>query len=135
MIKTISRQLILAIIYLHDRCGIIHTDVKTNNVLFTLPEEVLSTVLTSMPAVPIADPTLPSLSDGEVKLIDLGVGADRLDEHFTDLIQSPELRAPEVVVGADWGEPVDIWSLSGLRASNGVVSYKRLGARNVDSLT
>ncbi|KAJ7682229.1 kinase-like protein [Mycena polygramma] len=113
MIKTISRQLILAIMYLHDRCGIIHTDVKTNNVLFTLPEEVLSTVLTSMPAVPIADPTSPPLSDGEVKLIDLGVAcwADRRDEHFTDLIQSPELRAPEVVVGADWGKPVDIWSL------------------------
>jgi serine/threonine protein kinase len=66
-----------------------------------------------------------------VKLIDLGVGmymidfsfcgvhlfgitacwADRVEEHFTDLIQSPELRAPEVVVGAGWGKPADIWSL------------------------
>jgi serine/threonine protein kinase len=66
-----------------------------------------------------------------VKLIDLGVGmyridfsfcdvhscgikacwADRVEEHFTDLIQSPELRAPEVAVGAVWGKPADIWSL------------------------
>ena len=37
--------------------------------------------------------------------------ADRVSEHFTDLIQSPAVRAPEVVIGAGWGKPADIWSL------------------------
>lgn len=36
---------------------------------------------------------------------------DKVDEHFTDLIQSPALRAPEVCIGAGWGKPADIWSL------------------------
>ncbi|KAJ7442394.1 kinase-like protein [Mycena galericulata] len=101
IIKTLSRQIINAVLYLHEKCDIIHTDIKSNNVLFTLP--VLSTA-------PIADQTSPPTT---VKLIDLGVAcwADRVNEHFTDIIQSPELRAPEVVVGACWGKPADIWSL------------------------
>lgn len=103
IIKTLSRQIISAILYLHEKCDIIHADIKSNNVLFTLPEGVLSTA-------PIADQTSPPTT---VKLIDLGVAcwADRVNEHFTDLIQCPELRAPEVVVGAGWGRPADIWSL------------------------
>ncbi|KAJ7442398.1 kinase-like protein [Mycena galericulata] len=107
MIKMLSRQIINAILYLHEKCDIIHTDIKGNNVLFTLP--ALSTA-------PIADQTSPPTA---VKLIDLGVAcwADRVFTYrtafnpFTDIIQSPELRAPEVVVGACWGKPADIWSL------------------------
>lgn len=37
--------------------------------------------------------------------------ADKVDEHFTDVIQSTGLRAPEVSIGAGWGKPADIWSL------------------------
>ena len=37
--------------------------------------------------------------------------ADKVDQHFTDLIQSPALRAPEVCIGAGWGKPADIWSV------------------------
>ncbi|KAJ7682224.1 kinase-like protein [Mycena polygramma] len=106
MVKTIMRQLILAIMYLHEKCGIIHTDIKTNNILFTLAEGALPAILTD-------EETPPPPSDAAVKLIDIGVAcwADRREEHFTALIQSPELRAPEVVVGADWGKPADVWSL------------------------
>ncbi|KAF8877562.1 kinase-like domain-containing protein [Gymnopilus junonius] len=48
-----------------------------------------------------------------VKLADVGVAcwADKVSEHFTNLIQSPELRAPEVCIGAGWGKPADVWSL------------------------
>ncbi|OCH85614.1 kinase-like protein [Obba rivulosa] len=51
--------------------------------------------------------------DVRVKLADVGVScwADKVDEHFTDMIQTPALRAPEVCIGAGWGKPADIWSL------------------------
>ena len=40
-----------------------------------------------------------------------GCWADKTDDHFTDLIQSPAVRAPEVCIGAGWGKAADIWSL------------------------
>ncbi|KAI0628135.1 kinase-like domain-containing protein [Trametes polyzona] len=48
----------------------------------------------------------------QVKIGDVGVScwADKVDEHYTDQIQSPSLRAPEVALGAGWGKPADIWS-------------------------
>ncbi|KAI0367121.1 kinase-like protein [Pilatotrama ljubarskyi] len=49
----------------------------------------------------------------EVKIGDVGVAcwADRTAHHFTDLIQTPPVRAPEVAIGAGWGKPADVWSL------------------------
>ncbi|KAJ7045381.1 kinase-like domain-containing protein [Mycena alexandri] len=47
-----------------------------------------------------------------VKMIDLGpAGPTAWKNIIADLIQSPVLRAPEVIVGAVWGKPADIWSL------------------------
>ncbi|KAJ7186349.1 kinase-like protein [Mycena pura] len=106
-VKHITRQVILAVSYLHDKCNIIHTDIKTNNILFTLPDAAILPVTPTIPAA------VESVANDTVKLIDLGVAcwADRVEEHWTDLIQSPELRAPEVAVGAGWGKPADVWSL------------------------
>ncbi|OSD01200.1 kinase-like protein [Trametes coccinea BRFM310] len=49
----------------------------------------------------------------QVKIGDVGVAcwASHVDKHFTDIIQNPALRAPEVALGAGWGKPADIWSL------------------------
>ncbi|KAJ7362854.1 kinase-like protein [Mycena albidolilacea] len=124
-VKTIMHQVIMAVSYLHEKCNILHTDIKSNNILFALPD---GTILPTTPTIPTGTEVIPNVM---VKLIDLGVGmymidfsfcgvhlfgitacwADRVEEHFTDLIQSSELRAPEVVVGAGWGKPADIWSL------------------------
>ncbi|KAJ7851050.1 kinase-like protein [Mycena olivaceomarginata] len=106
-VKTIMRQVIMGVSYLHEKCNILHTDIKSNNILFALPD---GTILPTTPTIPTGTEVIPNVT---VKLIDLGVAcwADRVEEHFTDLIQSPELRAPEVVVGAGWGKPADIWSL------------------------
>ncbi|KAI8970726.1 kinase-like protein [Trametes punicea] len=52
-------------------------------------------------------------SGARVKIGDVGVAcrADKITEHFTELIQTPPLRAPEVAIGAGWGKPADVWSL------------------------
>ncbi|GJQ12293.1 hypothetical protein GpartN1_g4690.t1 [Galdieria partita] len=39
LVKKLSRQLLQALAYIHDKCGIIHTDVKPENVLFVPPQE------------------------------------------------------------------------------------------------
>ena len=39
------------------------------------------------------------------------LAASWVHQHLTDQIQSPHLRAPEVMLGAPWSTGVDIWSL------------------------
>jgi len=48
--------------------------------------------------------------------MDLGVSCwrDKVDEHFTPMIQSPSFRAPEVALLAGWNTPCDIWSVGAL---------------------
>ena len=41
----------------------------------------------------------------------LGCREDRVQQHFTDMIHSPSLRAPEVLLGAGWDSRCDIWSV------------------------
>ncbi|EGC38046.1 hypothetical protein DICPUDRAFT_91498 [Dictyostelium purpureum] len=45
----------------------------------------------------------------KAQLVDLGNGC-WTDKHFTDDIQTRQYRAPEAIVKAKWGTPVDIWS-------------------------
>lgn len=45
-----------------------------------------------------------------VALCDWG-SASWIDSHLTEVIQPVLLRAPEVIIGAPWGPPVDIWNL------------------------
>ncbi|KAI0643455.1 kinase-like domain-containing protein, partial [Trametes meyenii] len=47
-----------------------------------------------------------------VKIVDVGAAcyADRTEGHYTELIQPVGLRALEVVLGAGWGPPADVWS-------------------------
>lgn len=76
----------------------------------------------------IPTPDLAEMNDVKIVLTDLGVGTFRMPshalygankalsaswttQHLSDYIQPPILRAPEVMLGAPWGPPVDIWSL------------------------
>ena len=43
--------------------------------------------------------------------------ASWMDNHLTDLIQPPSLRAPEVIIGADWGTGADVWSAACVASS------------------
>ncbi|PKY03351.1 kinase-like protein [Aspergillus campestris IBT 28561] len=124
-VKVITRQLLLGLDFLHRKCGIIHTDLKPTNILLELenPSQVISQYLGKVPPRTgpmrggigplrevLTTPLIPDMAKPHVRIIDFGVASWR-GNHLTDVIQSPALRAPEVIIGAPWDAGVDIWSL------------------------
>ncbi|KAK5113701.1 hypothetical protein LTR62_003328 [Meristemomyces frigidus] len=73
------------------------------------PDPQITQMADGKPAEQVT-PTVCEGQCGSVTIIDLGV-ASWIDRHLSDNIQSEHLRAPEVILGAPWGPPVDIWSL------------------------
>ncbi|OQD75862.1 hypothetical protein PENANT_c145G02742, partial [Penicillium antarcticum] len=71
------------------------------------------------------------MHDPHIRIIDFGV-ASWTDNHLSDLIQSPALRAPEVTIGAHWDAGVDIWSLGCLILEfvQGIVPFSGVASKN-----
>ncbi|CAL1712535.1 unnamed protein product [Somion occarium] len=142
LVRSVARQIVLGLQYLHDECNIIHTDIKPDNVLMVAPNSQnffrdnhsglgnppetfvarspLGGTITRTRSDPLLSPIPESVSLDDdiwnhlkVKITDLGIAcwANKVSQHFTEIIQSPPLRAPEVAIGAGWGTPADIWSL------------------------
>ncbi|KAL4253202.1 protein kinase superfamily protein [Abortiporus biennis] len=153
LIQRITYQVLSALVYLHEDCKIIHTDIKADNILISLkdPERRISEYLNQTPihAQPPSHPsrytpeyiyesqplstTLESFDrqeDIDVKLADFyfhpnpyrsmelrilgfhrsGIWEDQ--DHPVKVIQTPALRAPEVVLRAPWKTSADIWALA-----------------------
>jgi serine/threonine-protein kinase SRPK3 len=109
IMKEIMRQLLTGLAFLHDACKVVHTDLHPANIYLEIGEEAVEDLAAGKSAEEVTA-TVSETHPGRVRIIDFGV-ASWVDEHLTDHIQREHLRAPEVVLGAPWGPPVDIWSL------------------------
>ncbi|KAF8808463.1 kinase-like protein [Phlegmacium glaucopus] len=101
LVKRIATDVLRALRYIHEECGVIHTDIKGDNILMTgaPPEPGQATIQLSMD----------DLMSSTFKLTDFGA-ANRMENRFAQVIQPRALRAPEVIIGADWDTKADIWN-------------------------
>ncbi|PXF50095.1 Serine/threonine-protein kinase SRPK [Gracilariopsis chorda] len=130
--RKISRQILHGLNYIHEACGIVHTDLKPENVLFVhhkSENEALqieaSRVATEMEELEREQSAVSASSIGvchkpnheltfataNVKIVDFG-NACWVDHHFTEDIQTRQYRAPEVILGYGYNTKADIWSLA-----------------------
>ncbi|KAJ1706752.1 srpk [Aspergillus flavus] len=117
LLRAMVRNILLALDYLH-QANIIHTDIHPNNILAGVEDESVLTILErdelSSPSprkqdgdriIYLSRPMF--LTDGEPLLSDLGEA--RLGQSHKGTIMPSLYRAPEVILGLDWNNKVDIW--------------------------
>lgn len=99
-IQRIAIQTLQSLAFLH-HLGLIHSDLKPENIL------------------------IKSYSRCEVKVIDLGSSCFTTD-HLSSYVQSRSYRAPEVILGLDYDQKIDVWSLGCILAelSSGSVLFQ-----------
>ena len=102
-VEVVMRQVLQGLDFLHTEAGIIHTDIKPENILLVDPG--------------IRDLSLP-VEGLKVKIADLGSGC-WVQRHFSLSIGTTEYRGPELLLGLEgteeqqlggYGPPVDVWA-------------------------
>ncbi|KAK0442473.1 kinase-like domain-containing protein [Desarmillaria tabescens] len=116
MCKQIIKQLLLGLDFLHRECGIVHTDLKLDNLLLRM-EDTKGISLPGASESPAIDLSRVSLGPSAVVISDLGV-ASKIESPFNGVIRPYASRAPEIYLGIPYGPPADIWNLGCLVRSN-----------------
>ncbi|KAJ7159643.1 kinase-like domain-containing protein [Mycena filopes] len=100
LLQRVARDVLYALQYTHE-CGVIHTDIKGDNILLTgidFPEGQTTT-----------DVEIAALVSTRYKLTDFG-SANKTSHRWAAVIQPLALRSPEVLIGAPWDTKTDIWN-------------------------
>mmetsp|Transcript_26014 Transcript_26014/g.73156 ORF Transcript_26014/g.73156 Transcript_26014/m.73156 type:complete len:637 (-) Transcript_26014:134-2044(-) len=84
-VRAYTKQLLIALRHIH-RCNIIHADIKPDNILISAGHNV-------------------------VKICDLGSGMDLIEVEVTPYLVSRFYRAPEIVLGKEYGVNIDTFAM------------------------
>lgn len=96
-VQDFAIQLLEVLDFLHGECGIVHTDLKIENILLMNDREVM-----------YENQLVPEST--RLKLIDFGGACYDCDKK-SSVINTRQYRAPEVILGTGWSMPSDIWSI------------------------
>ncbi|KAH6627486.1 kinase-like domain-containing protein [Chaetomium tenue] len=124
MLAVVLHRLFLALDYLHNGCGIIHADVRLDNIMFECSDE---SALMRFEQAELDHPSPRKEVNGRVihitRMVDVdtsamgwpilcdfgsAVFADKLHDSYA---QPRQYRAPEVVLKVPWGHKIDIWNV------------------------
>ncbi|KAF4156645.1 hypothetical protein CNMCM8927_007740 [Aspergillus lentulus] len=131
LLKMTVKRLLLALDFLHTEAEIIHTDLKTDNLMLTLED---NTMLLDFAKAEAEDPSPRKNIDesrtiyksrkfrrptggkgyGLPILCDFGEARIGKRQESGPFVQPHIYRAPEVIFEMQWGSAVDIWNLAGL---------------------
>lgn len=119
-LREIACELLETLAFIHDRCGLTHTDIKMENVMLVGSEFVMcaapsrfSVSSSSSAGQEYRRPLLVSrLSKGRhrsIRLIDFGNAVFK-EQHHSTVINTRQYRSPEVVLEQGWDQKSDVWS-------------------------
>ncbi|XP_053705660.1 SRSF protein kinase 3 [Synchiropus splendidus] len=107
--KQILTQVLQGLDFLHTHCKIIHADVKPENILLCLDQPSHRSPGGGSNFLGKIEGHIPQ--DVQVKIADLGSSC-WVYKHFCEEIQTRQYRSLEVLLGAEYGPPADIWSVA-----------------------
>jgi len=130
-IQAFAKQMFEGIGFLHEKMKLTHTDLKPENLLLIdnkydiikkrecFPKNVLKKESKNKKSSPSTGSYTNESNDkyylpisNEIRIIDFG-GATYEDESHTEIINTRQYRAPEVILGScQWNEKSDIWSMA-----------------------
>ncbi|KAA8647912.1 serine/threonine-protein kinase [Aspergillus tanneri] len=131
LLKMIVKRLLLALDFLHTEAGVIHTDLKTDNLMLSLED---NTMLVDFAKAEAEDPSPRKQIDkcriiyksrsfrrpagnksyGLPILCDFGEARIGKKQESGPFVQPHIYRAPEIIFEMPWGNAVDIWNLAAL---------------------
>ncbi|KMU81166.1 hypothetical protein CISG_02543 [Coccidioides immitis RMSCC 3703] len=129
VLKPVSKLILEGLRYLHTECHVIHTDLKSDNILLALRNP---SILDSVAQDEMNDPSPRKQLDGRDIYLSRnywGLSPDQLGRSvITDFglavrgdgppnshpIQPEGYRAPEVCLGGEWSYSADIWNLGAM---------------------
>ncbi|KAJ5585059.1 protein kinase domain protein [Penicillium hispanicum] len=128
LLKRVLIYLFHALDYLHSEAGVIHTDIKSSNIMFSIDD---STILSDFKAMESQYPSLRKVIAGNRFIyhsrrfrlpradmwgfpILCDLGQARLGQKQQGYIQPNIYKAPEVLFDMEWSHSVDIWNVGAM---------------------
>ena len=98
-VRLLMLQVLQGLDFIHSKAGIIHTDIKPENIMLATPGPPVNLSLTVPPGL-------------RVKIGDFGNACWTHKKFIVagESLGTREYRGPEVLVGAEYGPPVDVWA-------------------------